>query len=312
VIVNKIVLQIADITCSIASADPSVELRIERATQSFLVPERDPDITIEARWSDLSSIKYEGPKLFDSGALWQLHRVDGVFLFSFSSEVFGTIPYKVALLKKDFSTGEVLLHHPYFHIDQLLHPLGYPLDELLFTNFLALGSGVEVHACGVTDSQGQGHLFVGQSTAGKTTMARLWENQPEVKVLSDDRIILRRMGSKIWMYGTPWHGEAMLASPSRVPLTAVYFLGKGQKNELVAQKASDSISRLFTCSFPPFYNRDALDFTLAFLEAVVKNIPCYELKFKPDKSAVEFIKGARFTRLRQKAPCGRTGRNGER
>jgi hypothetical protein len=238
--------------------------------------------------------------------------VNGAFLFSFSSEVFGPTPYKVALLKKDFSTGEVLLHRPYFHTDQSLHPLGYPLDELLFTNFLALGKGTEVHACGVTDSQGRGHLFVGQSTAGKTTIARLWESEPDITVLSDDRIILRRIENRIWMYGTPWHGEAMLASPSRSPVAAVYFLEKGQKNELAAQKPSDSISRLFACSFPPFYNRDALDFTLSFLEDVVNNVPCYELKFTPDKRVVEFIKGERSTCLRQKAPCGSTGRNGER
>jgi len=312
VIANKIFLRIADITCSVTSADPSVELRIEGATQSFFVPEINPDITIEARWGDLSAIKYEGPKLFDSGALWQLHQVDGAFLFSFSSHVFGSIPYKVALLRRDFSTGEVLVHRPYFHTDESLNPLGFPLDELLFTNFLALGRGVEVHACGVTDSHGRGHLFVGQSTAGKTTIARLWEKEPDITVLSDDRMILRRIENKIWMYGTPWHGEAMLASPSRAPLTAVYFLEKGQKNELVAQKASDSISRLFACSFPPFYNRDALDFTLTFLEDVVKNVPCSELKFTPDKRVVEFIKGERFTRLRQNAPCGSMGRDGER
>ena len=34
---------------------------------------------------------------------------------------------------------------------------------------------------------------------------------------------------------------------------------------------------------------------LSFLEDVVKNVPCSELKFTPDKSAVEFIKGERFT-----------------
>jgi hypothetical protein len=292
---NRIFLQIADITCSVTSADPSAELYIERATQGFLVPEIEPDITIEARWSDLSGIQYEGPKLFDSGALWQLHQVDGAYLFSFSSQVFGPIPYKVAQLQKDFSTGEVLIHRPYFHTDESLNPLGYPLDQLLFTNFLALGKGAEVHACGVTDSQGRGHLFVGQSTAGKTTIARLWENEPDITVVSDDRIILRRIKNKIWMYGTPWHGDAMLASPTRALVTAVYFLEKGQKNELIAQRTSDSISRLFTCSFPPFYNRDALDFTLKFLEDVVKNVPCSELKFTPDKSVVEFIKGERFT-----------------
>lgn len=292
---NRVFLQIADITCSITSDDPSVELCIEGATQNFLVPEIDPDITIKTRWSDLSGIKYEGPKLFDSGAVWKLHQADGTFLFSFSSHVFGPIPYKVAQLQKDFSSGEVLLHRPYFKTDQSLYPLGFPFEELLFTNFLAFGRGIEIHACGVTDSQGRGHLFVGQSTAGKTTIARLWENEPDITVLSDDRIILRRIENKMWMYGTPWHGEAMLASPSRALLTAVYFLEKGQKNEIVAQKPSDSISRLFSCSFPPFYNRDALNFTLTFLEDVVKNVPCSELKFTPDKSVVEFIKGERFT-----------------
>ena len=91
------------------------------------------------------------------------------------------------------------------------------------------------------------------------------------------------------MYGTPWHGEAMLASEARAPLSRIYLLEKGLKNELTPQKASDSISRLFTCSFPPFYNRDALDFTLTFLEDVVKKVPCYELKFTPEKSVTEFI-----------------------
>jgi hypothetical protein len=112
-------------------------------------------------------------------------------------------------------------------------------------------------------------------------------------VLSDDRIILRKTEDRIWIYGTPWHGESMLASEANAPLSRVYFLEKGLKNELIPQKSSDSISRLFTCSFPPFYNRDAIGFTLSFLEDVVKTIPCSELKFTPDKSVVEFIKEER-------------------
>jgi hypothetical protein len=97
------------------------------------------------------------------------------------------------------------------------------------------------------------------------------------------------------MYGTPWHGEAGLASPAKAPLTRIYFLKHGEKNELVVQKQADSISRLFVCSFPPFYSGEGIDFTLGFLEDVVKNVPCYELKFIPDKSVVEFIQEERFT-----------------
>ena len=73
-------------------------------------------------------------------------------------------------------------------------PLEYPLDELLLQGLLARGRGAEIHACGIADGSGRGLLFVGQSGAGKTTMARLWEGERGITVLSDDRIILRRVG----------------------------------------------------------------------------------------------------------------------
>jgi hypothetical protein len=291
---SSFLLCIAGINIELFSSDSSLKPGLEGAMKKFVVEEGIPDIRVQAKWGDLSR-KSNGKLVFDSGDLWKLYSENGSYCFRFTSPVLGVHPYKMATLTQDFTAGEVYLHHYYFNKDQPIYPLEYPLDELMINNFLARGKGVEVHACGVTDSLGQGYLFVGQSTAGKTTIARLWENEPNNTILSDDRIILRRMGNKIWMYGTPWHGEAMLASPSRAPLTAVYFLEKGPKNELVAQKASDSISRLFTCSFPPFHNRDALDFTLTFFEDVVKNVPCSELKFTPDKRVVEFIKGDRFT-----------------
>jgi hypothetical protein len=201
----------------------------------------------------------------------------------------GPVPYKVASFDREFTSGEVCLHHPYFPLRPPLYPLDYPLDELLLVNLLAQGRGVDVHACGAVDSKGNGHLFVGQSGAGKTTLARLWQNQSGITIFSDDRIILRREGTALWMYGTPWHGEAELASPGRAPITRVYFLSKGIKNELVPLRKSDAASRLFACSFPPFYSREGLDFTLSFLEEVVKKIPCYELRFLPDERAAEFI-----------------------
>ncbi|MBM4128540.1 MAG: hypothetical protein FJ243_00300 [Nitrospira sp.] len=95
---------------------------------------------------------------------------------------------------------------------------------------------------------------------------------------------------QIWMYGTPWHGEAGLASPEKAPLSGIYFLAHGQKNEMMQQGKVEALSRLFACSFLPFYSHEALDFTLGFFEEVVKSVPCYELRFVPDKGVVGFIK----------------------
>ncbi len=91
------------------------------------------------------------------------------------------------------------------------------------------------------------------------------------------------------MYGTPWHGEAGLATPCRVPLCNIYFLGRGKTNALVPQAPTAAIGRLFACSFPPFYNQAALTFSLHFLEQLTRTILCAELRFVPDASAVAFV-----------------------
>ena len=271
--------QLADIVFHIVCP---LKLRVEETIRDFLVPQTTPDITIETEWGDLSQ-EPEGRKIFDSGGTWQLYQSGEEYFFSLSSPLLSPIPYKLARMNKDFTRGKILLHEPHFDRNQPVNPLEYPLDELLLINFLALGKGVDIHACGITDQLGQGRLFVGQSGAGKTTIARLLEETEGITILSDDRIILRQVDHTLWMYGTPWHGEARLASPARAPLSQVYFLEKGSRNELASQKRAEALGRLFACSFLPFYSPEGLAFTLGFLEKVVKATPCHVLKWLPDK-----------------------------
>jgi hypothetical protein len=285
--------RIADIDLAIVSVDPAMKVQIQGATQNFLIHRTPPHITIEARWDDLSEMELRGQKLFESGAVWQLYQDDSVYIFSLSSQALGSIPYKVARVQKDFSWGEVLLHRGYFDQDRPIYPLEYPLDELLFIHYLASGRGAEVHACGVVDSHGNGHLFLGQSGAGKTTLARQWQNEEETTILSDDRIILRQKGGELWMHGTPWHGEAKIASPFQARLSRIYFLEHGKKNELVELGTTEAMARLFACSFVPFYSPEALKFTAGFFEEVAKAVPCSKLSFFPDKRVVGFIQQLR-------------------
>jgi hypothetical protein len=295
VVPDKVLVRIAGIAYTIISVDPDLKFQIRGPIRNFLLQKATPDMTIKARWDDISAMEFGGQIIFEASKFQQLLQRGDIYIFSFTSPVLGSIPYKVALVNKDFTKGEVLLHRLYFDISRPVYPLEYPLDELLFINFLARGRGVQVHACGVVDAVEGGHLFLGQSGAGKSTIARLLESEPGVTILSDDRIVLRKMENKIWMYGTPWHGEAGLAFPGKAPLTRIYFLTHGQKNELVQQGKAEALARLLACSFPPFYDRDALDFTLGFLEEVVKNVPCYELRFKPDKSVVNFIRRLNYS-----------------
>lgn len=281
-------VRIGDIGVAIECADRRMTIGVPAESERFRVQDGDADATVTAAWGDLRG-PAAGVEIFDSGGLWKLYRQDGDYLFRFSTPAFGEHPYKEARFNADFTSGEVTLHADYHDPREPAAPLEYPLDELLLTNLLARGRGVEVHAVGLKDRDGRGFLFVGHSGAGKTTTARLWEKEGVV-ILSDDRIILRHLDGKLWMYGTPWHGEAELAAAQRTEVSRIFVLGRGARNELVPLSPAQAVSELFARSFVPFYNPAALDYTLEALQQMAVTVPCAELRFVPDERVVGFVR----------------------
>jgi len=282
-------IQIADITLGVSSADSNLDIRLDGDMKLFSMPEANPDLSVKACWRNLKKGE-SGRKIFDSGGAWRLYLSDNAYWFHCTAPTFGDVPYKIARFTRDFSRGDVFLHRPFFNARQGIYPLQYPLDELLILNLLAQGRGVEVHACGIVDVTGEGYLFVGPSGAGKTTLARLWEQQRGVAVLSDDRIILRREGKEIWMFGTPWHGEAKLSASAKAPLKAIYFIRHGRKNSLKSKSGKDAAAGLFSCSFPPFYSPEGLGFTLDFYAGMACSVACSELSVVPNRKVIDFIR----------------------
>ncbi len=259
----------------------------EEPMSRFLVPRVEaPDVDLNVVAESPSRRVGELP-LFDSDAVWRLFREDSGFRIECTSEAFGLEPYKTAIFNDAFTRGTIYMEPHVAH----LNPLEYPLDEVLISNLLGRGRGVELHSCGVVDDRGRGHLFVGVSGAGKTTTARLWEGAAS-GIVSDDRVIVREQDGAMWMFGTPWHGEAELSMPDGVPLAGVYLLVQSQANAIHALDPAEAVARLFRCSFPLFYDADALDFTLAFLARLVASVPVRELQFIRDRSVVDLVLAA--------------------
>jgi len=279
----------------------SVQVRGQKAADVSLVAslqafQRDshaPDICLHVEWAD-SLTPPSGEKSFDSGAVWRLYKDGSRLVFDFSSETIAKEPYKRLIVDREFRRASLQMSAACLtRNEEEVAPLEYPLDELLIMHRLTQERAIELHGSGIVRANGEGNLFVGHSGAGKSTTTRLWTEREDVEVLSDDRIIVRHDASsptRMRMYGTPWHGEAMYASPNSAPLARIFVLEHGHGNVITPLTPGQAVAELFARSFVPFHRHEYVDSALVFLEKLANAVPVYRYAFEPDQRAVEKIR----------------------
>jgi hypothetical protein len=288
---DDINLEIAGIGLSISIDRPSNDVRLGEAYRDFTSPERQ-DIHIRAHYNGLPVLHISNmEKVFDSGMIWSLYRSGLKNVFVLKSPVYGPRPYRVAVFSDDFHEGDVYTSPEMAAPEDglLSDPLEFPLCELMMISLLARGLGVLVHACAVKDGE-RGYLFAGNSTHGKSTMARLWEDK--ATVLNDDRVVLRLRDGRPWIYGTPWHGDYSGVSRDGARLDRIFFLRHADGNTLQNLDATASTGMLLARCFPQLWDSGGMRFTLDFCARAAGMVPCHELGFVPDESIVDFVRCA--------------------
>ncbi len=285
---KSLIVEIANIVFSISSDHPIAHIQLEQSYQDF-VSNSSPDINIWALYDGLPTNVLENmDRVFDSGVHWSLYARDGKHVFVLRRV---GLPYRIAIFDRDYQSGVVYTslteRSLYSASDVLPNPLEYPLSEVLMICLLGRERGLMAHACGINDN-GKGYLFAGNSTHGKSTMAKLWKNK--AMILNDDRIILRCRDGRFWMYGTPWHGEYTDVSSHGIPLEKIFFLRHGQNNRVKCRQGVIASSMLLARSFPPLWDRSGMQFLLNFCAELVNIVPCYELDFVPDIPILDYVR----------------------
>lgn len=283
-------LRIGSVSFALASnSGELVRLSAELSAFKAELPQPRADIQIDMEWVAGLRPSRSGD-IFHSGALWNVSPDGEDFVFEFVTSFFGEAPYKRMRVDNAFCHAQISLNRELLGHYESVSPLDYPADELLITNHLAFhGIGVEVHGCGLIDTETGGHLFLGHSGAGKSTTARLWQSLRGPEILSDDRIILRLHDGELWMYGTPWHGEAAFASPNKSKLNRILVLRHGVRNQIAALPKARAVGELFARCFPPFHSAVGLERTVEFLNRALDAVPCYEFQFTPDARSIEAV-----------------------
>lgn len=275
-------MRVGEVTLRLHSRDSSplrlpAELRAFRAT-------RGADIDVEVMTAALPVPSSE--PLFVSGGLWTAYRHGRRLLYVIREPVRGRAPLSALVIDARRRKGTLFL------APGAPFALHYPLDELLFQHHLARHGGMEVHACGVAEG-GEALLFCGVSGAGKTTTARLWRRHRRgAEILSDDRMIVRPRGGRLWAFGTPWHGSGRFASPRGLPLGGIFFLARGQPS-VTPMSPLAAAAELFARAFPPPWEAAGSARVLSLCARVAEEVPCARLRFHPDASAVAAVLASR-------------------
>jgi len=277
---NECRIAIGDFCCSLVCKEPYVILCFQEYYSGFLIPEREPDFVIELEVAYHEVGYYQVPSsLFMTKVLQGNH-------FSFGS---GLLEGFLHLSDKrcNIVVKEVLLGGPSIRIfEQFLYQVYYTFlynQNSRPTSFL-------IHASGV-NRNGKGFAFSGRSGCGKSTIASL--SSQEI-VLNDEIIIIEKRNSGFWVRSTPFNGRYKIKKNNEVPLKAIFLLKHAKENYLKPLSNAD-----FTREFVqevifsiPLFSTDrtkAFSEMLDFCSQLVKEVPIYQLYFRPDRSFWECI-----------------------
>ncbi len=96
-------------------------------------------------------------------------------------------------------------------------------------------------------------LFTAPSGTGKSTHARLWKKHfgNKVKVINDDKPLIRFDKDGAFVYGTPWCGKHGLQTNTSARIDAVFILEQSTQNEIIKPDFFDAYTTMLSQTYRP-------------------------------------------------------------
>ena len=130
-------------------------------------------------------------------------------------------------------------------------------------------------------------IFTAPSGIGKTTHMKLWlEHIPGAFVVNGDKPLLRFAGDSCEVCGTPWAGKEAMQTNIILPLRAICFLERGDKNEIEKSTFDEYYPMLFQQTYRPS-EQSAMIKTMELIKRVGTSVPLYRLRCNMDPEAAK-------------------------
>ena len=135
---------------------------------------------------------------------------------------------------------------------------------------------------------GGGVLVAAKSGTGKSTLnRRIKAAEPEkTEYVNDDKPIIRLIGGKWYVFGTPWTGKHRLGKNVKVPLKAIILLTRGE-NYAKKIDGIDALKELFTQTVRA-KNAEAAETVIRLYESLIKTVGFYRYSCLNEDSAATY------------------------
>lgn len=148
-------------------------------------------------------------------------------------------------------------------------------------------SGLMLHSSAVV-YENKVYLFSAPCGTGKSTHTSLWCKRfgDAAMILNDDKPAIRFVDGKFYAYGTPWSGKTPANINMRVPLGAIAFIERAEKNSIELFDVQTAFAGILSQTLR-IKDMDNLDKVVPLVENLVKNVKVYKLKCNMELDAVD-------------------------
>ncbi len=215
------------------------------------------------------------PGFFHTLALFRADRIAILFHNSF-----------LLLMNYEEPSGEMLILKNDFHKDTSTISLAVQTAA----GFLApLYSGMMLHACSA-DINGEGYVFLGESGAGKSAIAKLIGTE---QLLADDGTLFFRRRGDYYVAPSPFTQVTNGTNTSGVvPAKRFFFLIKDEDNFIEEVTPGEAMSRILHnhIHYFRYFPKDEAKKTLMLVSNIVEQFPFYNLHFNLNIDPFTFFK----------------------
>ena len=286
---DRVTLRIGGQTLGFRPGDSRVRFFLHYNHDAFRVPDETP-LDCELVWSIEPLTPSAGPVIHAYERRWEIRRTgdDGEEI-TFSNATPGEPVWRPTVqMVSDREFRRVRVRQaPRSATERLAYASEYPWAEYVIQRRLGLHGGAILHAS-MAVFDGEAHLFMGHSGAGKSTIAELAE-QAGATIPTDDRTILTVASDRALAWGTPWHGSFRRTSPDSAPIASISLLAHAADDRIDRIGVARAVQEMFVRTVQARVTAQETQNTLETLERVALGVPCFELGFRPTVNAVRLV-----------------------